>query len=639
MTTNPTPSDADLILDELDRLAREPRPAADFWKQVLGSLLRITTAEGGALLVPVEGTWVPIETLGSFAARDGAKGWDVPPFDETRSTSFHSGIRDEKTWVAFCESREGVGAICPVLVFPSSGPIGFVPSLEPLLEAYCDVMLTRVAADKTNGLQSTWTTIQAAIEEMTHAGTPWQLNQVLVDRLRQTLGCARVSLVEWDSLRTKAELTNSSGVSKIDAHSEVVHSMVRLVASAAERGEPTVYSDTSIPRKDEGAISNSLFPHRILLPWGRLPFGCMAWLVLEWSHASELHATLPDLGRRCASLQSTYSQQQKWLAVPKRQRDRATRSSAGWRLLRWKRYATIAIIAALMGGLFLPYPFTIEAEGVLEPAQQRFVHATADGTVHELFVEDGARVAQGDRLAILRSAGIELQIEETLGEMRTVGEKRNGVHVAMNQSDGNNTESQTSQTRLATELLVLETQEKHLREKLAFLKSEQKELELKAPIEGTIVGTKVRQELENRPVKRGDPLLRIAHLDGPWRLKIQLADRDTGYVDAHYGDGEGYIHFSMESNPEHQSRAKLVPTLKVTENPQGTGSYRTMYASLEPEDAKAAKLGATVRVHFPCGTQPVWFAWSRPLVEFLQKRIPFGIHRATGSVDEKDGRS
>jgi multidrug efflux pump subunit AcrA (membrane-fusion protein) len=279
---------------------------------------------------------------------------------------------------------------------------------------------------------------------------------------------------------------------------------------------------------------------------------------------------------------------------------------------------------------------TIEADAVLEPDSLRLIHASADGFIETLFVEDGAHVAANQELARLKSPNLELQIEEAVGQLRAISEKRNGLKIALNQLSPSAADATANQTRLSTELLMLDSNEAHAREMLEFYQAERSRLVLRAPIDGVVVARRLRQELENRPIRRGDPLLQVVDLNGAWHLRIRVADRDTNYVGRFYSDAaaspqnnnpnNNLIHFTFDSLPSEQFTATVNQIAQVIENRDGDGRYQQVVAVVSREVASKVHMGAKARVQFACGRQAFAFVWSRPLIEFLQTRLRWFSH-------------
>jgi multidrug efflux pump subunit AcrA (membrane-fusion protein) len=270
----------------------------------------------------------------------------------------------------------------------------------------------------------------------------------------------------------------------------------------------------------------------------------------------------------------------------------------------------------------IPYPFYIQTQAYLEPSIQQFIHATADSFIEELLVGEGQSVQSHQPLVRLRAPNLELQIEELTGQTLALVEKKNGLRVAVNQLSANSSDL-ANQTRLSAELRLIEIQEKHAQEKLAFLEKQREELLLQSPIKGIVVGGDLSRELSDRPLRRGDALFRVADLQGPWHLKLLVADRDGRYVQQALLNGPIDIDWGLENSTGRGLKAKLFSMRPEVDQRPNQGPCRSATASIEESQLEQPAIGAVAHARIPCGKQPLWFIWSRPLVEFLQKRFWF----------------
>jgi multidrug efflux pump subunit AcrA (membrane-fusion protein) len=268
----------------------------------------------------------------------------------------------------------------------------------------------------------------------------------------------------------------------------------------------------------------------------------------------------------------------------------------------------------------VPYPFSIYSPAFLEPTQQRFIHATADSFIEELFVEEGQVVGVDQSLVQLRSPSLELLFEEALGQSRALEEKRNGLRVAVNQVSSSSTDL-SNQTRLSADLRLTEIQENQAKEKVDFFKQQQRELLIKSPIQGVVVGSDLKRELKDRPLQRGDVLFRIADMDGPWRLRLLIADRDGAYVQKSLEHGPVQFEWGMENSTRRGLRATLISISKEVDQHPTLGPCRSAIADVSLSQLEQPVIGAHAYARIACGKEPLWFIWSRPMVEFLQKRF------------------
>jgi hypothetical protein len=173
---------------------------------------------------------------------------------------------------------------------------------------------------------------------------------------------------------------------------------------------------------------------------------------------------------------------------------------------------------------------------------------------------------------------------------------------------------------------MLDSNETHVREMLSFYQAEESRLVLRSPIDGVVVAKQLRQELENRPIRRGDPILQVVDLSGDWQLRVQVADRDSDYVGRYYGGRnapplEKEVQYTFDSLPSEQFMAEVFEISRVIENRDGAGGFQEVLVRVQRADASKAYMGATARVRFSCGREPFGYVWSRPLIEFLQKRF------------------
>jgi multidrug efflux pump subunit AcrA (membrane-fusion protein) len=291
----------------------------------------------------------------------------------------------------------------------------------------------------------------------------------------------------------------------------------------------------------------------------------------------------------------------------------------------------LAILTAIAyTALKSPYPLTIEAVATLEPQLHKTIFTNLDGYVEELLVEDGQIVDIGTQLARVRSPELDLRIEQLLGELRTIKEKRNALQIASNQLNLDAADSIVSQNRLASEVKQLDTQEGNLNSQLSLFKAEKQKTIIISSIRGTVVAKDLKQQLASRPLRRGDALFRIVDFEGPWHLKIHVADKDSGYVLTSRRESAGQvlaatipIRFVLDSIPGEQFDAHVNWISNSTQNTAGEGCHVEMHAEVNRSIIERAHMGASARAYFHCGEQPIWFVWCRPLVEAIQRRLWF----------------
>lgn len=634
-------AEADQLLEGLEQLAQTNHSDGEFYRHFLMVAQGLAQTQGISILYPANLEWLTVASSGQIPH---SHLMDLAELRRRNPTMLVlDGEDSHGKWVATV--IDPVKPESGVLLFEYScdTPPSLVESGRLLQEPFCEIIQTRSEFTRST-LDRSWSSrLESAVRSLTSANSPQQVGQVLVDQMALSLEGARASLVNRSELGSNSyKLFCSTGAHGVDRTSPTVKRLEQIAELASKSTGVMQWSDRS-PIRDpdapsspmESGVSNrdsfGIFGNGIALTWNRMSDQApVSWLIIEWPDASSMNKAIPFLSSWCNTLHSVWLQQHRWTHLPMNLRNRFAHPNTSMipkNVRRWiRRLLWIALIAGALCGLTAPFPMSIESKAILEPVSRRLIHASADGFVAELLVDDGDQVVAQQELARLRSPGLDLQIEEAMGRLRAIAEKRNGLKVAINQLSPNAQDSLANQTRLSTELLMLDSNETQAREMLAFYQAEKSRLILKSPIDGIIVAKQLKQELENRPIRRGDPILQVVDLSGDWQLRIQVADRDTEYVGRHYSERVGEplekeIQYTFDSLPSQQFIAKVKDISRVIENRDGTGGFQEVLANVIREDASKAHMGATARVRFNCGKEPFGYVWSRPLIEFLQKRF------------------
>jgi multidrug efflux pump subunit AcrA (membrane-fusion protein) len=641
----PSLAEADRLLDGLDQLSQSDVTEGEFWQQFLTVVRGMAGGSGVAILFPMGVEWMTVAKCGDVPSNQilsvGELAWRDP------SSPTLQGGDEHGRWIASRVETAKAGSGILWIGYRSDDPEPLIDSGRLLLEPFCEILRARQASARSKFGSGWFGRMEESIRCLTQPDSPQDLKQALVDQLVQAMGGIRASFLTGTSdSEDRFRLLCCSGVSGIDRTSPTVKRLEQLAVLASKQGNVLPWSDrtgalaldsqhngekSSDTRRDDDGV----FKNGIALAWDRGDHGTVhSWLIVEWPDSASMDKALPLLSSWCNSMYHIWLQQERWTRLPKSVQQRlAAAPSDGKSLIRKRfwRFTGLALSVGLLCGLCWPIPMMVESKAILEPISRRLIHASADGYIDELFVEDGDRVVSQQELARLRSPSLELQIEEAVGQLRAIAEKRNGLKVAINQLSPNAPDALANQTRLSTELLMLDSNEAHAREMLEFYQTEKSRLVLRSPIDGIVVARRLRQELENRPIRRGDPLLQVVDLSGAWHLRIQVADRDSDYVGRFYGDSRSghpreqpadrIVHYTFDSLPSEQFAAQVTQMASVIENRDGTGGYQEVVASVSREDAAKVHMGATARVRFSCGRESFAFVWSRPLIEFLQTRF------------------
>lgn len=633
-------ADLDRMLDELETLAGADRPAREFFNKLLGRLALLLQAKSAAILMPSrDDSWIVLAAQGEMAA--------------AQRDEFQLALSRNPGSAKIRLARDGNWLACPIRrenwdkgglwVSPNSPLSAAAASeLEGLLRAFAEIVATRQLNEQEAFLDSKWPRLQQATGAMLRSESADQAGYELVNCLAELLAADRVSLMRPGGLKgyRPSRVAAISGVARIDQRAALVK-LVRETGSAILRSSQPVIrtsrnATTSGP-VDSGGVSG-LFPQQIGLRLGSgdatggkrgKPNGC---LLLEWREEESFLRAVPLLNQVLPQLDQAWTQQVRWLGVPRLFRRGLARAggTVAWRLIRWA--IILAALASAGWWLSRPVRLRIEARGTLQPVGQRGIHVSMDGFVKELLVDDGQTVATGQPLVRLRSPELEMQLQEVRGELTALAEKRASLNVELVQTSSETEESAREQNRLASEIRLLDIEVEGLKEKQNLLSELDARLLLASPVAGTVVAPQLRRFLDGRPVRRGDLLFKVVEFDGPWRLELLVPDGESGHVRQWFGaDAAGQgpenvprtVDWVLAAQPDEWQTASASWISDATRNPDGSAAVVDVFCDIDRAKVADGHMGATVHAWFPCGQRPFWWVWSRRLIESAQRRFWF----------------
>jgi multidrug efflux pump subunit AcrA (membrane-fusion protein) len=616
----------DWVLGQLEAIARNADPQNQFYPRLTQSLLPLLNADCVLLAIELESKPLVLFSSGNspdpeslqaalqlaFAQQPSSGSLDPNPLDP-RSPPPHRAL--SAPWICVRFPKNNPSKPLAILArFANLPGHEQLAGAKNLLDALAEIAELREVYVENHRAVGLWKQAILRSEDLTNAQSHPQLHRGLVEALRELLQADRVSLFQKD--HQAASMIACSGAASIDSNSTTVQELEKSVLGLFQNNEPKLWNAADDQRQAPR--------YRLLLPWPSNSDSLTHGLLVEWSDPQATIDRVQRASNLLPMINQAWQYQYRWLCLPTRARSQAIGKSASQAPAgRFpKRLAGLALLASLVALAMIPYPFYIQTQAYLEPTTQQFIHATADSFIEELLVGEGQSVQSHQPLLRLRAPNLELQIEELTGQILALVEKKNGLRVAVNQLSANSSDL-ANQTRLSAELRLIEIQEKHAQEKLAFLEKQRQELLLQSPIKGIVVGGDLSRELSDRPLQRGDALFRVADLQGPWHLKLLVADRDGRYVQQALLNGPIDIDWGLENATGRGLKAKLISMRPEVDQRPNQGPCRSATASIDESQLEQPAIGAVAYARIPCGKQPLWFIWSRPLVEFLQKRFWF----------------
>jgi multidrug efflux pump subunit AcrA (membrane-fusion protein) len=311
--------------------------------------------------------------------------------------------------------------------------------------------------------------------------------------------------------------------------------------------------------------------------------------------------------------------------------------------------AAIALTAAIIAMWLVPWDFTVTADGKLLPETRANVFAAVDGRIVEVHVREGQTVAKDDLLAVQRSSPLEDQQAQLAGE---IAANRQAI-LAQKAKQGTLDPARTPEADMLdiqSEMTQLETKAATLQEQLQIHDEQKLRLNIKSPIDGKVVGWKVKETLLDRPVTTGTQIMEIADPTKNWELEIQLPEAKMGHVvprlrELRKTDPEATlpVTFILATNPDSEDKlqgrvVEIAPSAETNGEKGNAVRMRVAFDQKElaklvdaaaTSDAAIAalkqelKVGADVKAKIDCGRKPLGYVLFHELWEFIQSRILF----------------
>ncbi|WP_339732903.1 efflux RND transporter periplasmic adaptor subunit [uncultured Gimesia sp.] len=291
----------------------------------------------------------------------------------------------------------------------------------------------------------------------------------------------------------------------------------------------------------------------------------------------------------------------------------------------WRNLIATGLILALicMILIFTPADFTIEGTGALQPVEQQNVFATADGIVDQILVHQGEQVQAGTTLIVLRDSDLELEFSRVRGEIQTAQKRLAVIQAARLELNATDANALQQANRLTAEQEELNERLKSLSDQRALLKQQQDALTLKSSLPGEVLTWDLQEKLLARPVQRGQRLLTVADLKGPWILKMQVPDSEIGHVLEAQRQSKSPLHVSfLLLTDADQTYQGTIETIAATAEPDEDGIPTVQITvKLDHESIKGLRPGASVLPQIDCGKRALGYVWLRRLFEAVQREV------------------
>lgn len=646
--------DLEDLLDELARASKADLTAEAFYRTLLARIVPALDARGGAIWIARGSSQLRLEAQLSLTNGSG----DAAALEPHRAL-----VEDVLRTGEPC-------AVDPDTVAGATGSEGVMPAgwwvFHPFAAADARGVIELVGPkDMTAAGSRHYVGILAAVVELADdfhrhgelrrlraAAAAWREYDAFARRVHQSLNveqtafliandgcrlveCDRASVLVRHGSAFRAEA--ASGVDAIERRSKIVRLLEQLAARSAASGEPVWYDERSADVPDEIAhpleryLDESHARALAIVPLcdARAEAADPNKQVIGVFVAEQFEAAqAPELMRERVTAVSEHAAVAlgNALAHSRMPLARVGRMLAG---VRWltearqlpKTLLAVAAAAAVVAILaFVPADFDVRAEGTFQPARRREVFASDDGVVRELSVEAGGTVTADQPLVVLRNQELDQEARRLAGEVQTAAKKLAAVEAERLAGARRGQDERRDARELAGEEAELRSVLAGLQAQQAIVKQRQDGLTIRSPIAGEVLSWNVEQSLAARPVERGQVLLSVGDLAGPWVLELSVPDDRAGAVlrarDA--SEAELEVSFVLASDPGTVHRGRVSEVALATELDEQDEPMMRATVEFDQDGVSGLRPGATAQAKIHCGRRSLGYVWLADLYHYLQ---------------------
>jgi hypothetical protein len=317
-------------------------------------------------------------------------------------------------------------------------------------------------------------------------------------------------------------------------------------------------------------------------------------------------------------------------------------------------------VALALAAWLVPWDFTIAADGKLLPETRKGVFAVYEGKIIDVPVDDGSPVKAGQVVARQRSLDIEKEIVRLNGLIDSTSEQFNIADLQFRRSNlgpGARPDRNSDPTEISGELSRLQSELDSLHRQLAIVLEKKAALDIPSPIDGMIVTRNVRDLLENRSVRPGTELMKIADPSKAWEVEIDVPEAKVGHVIRYLRQirekdplAELNVTFMLASHTGVKLEGRVIRIDTSAELAGDKGNTVRMVVAFEQNELmklatgepvsaggssphtsaqslaelkRSLKVNADVKAKVHCGRAAVGYVLFHDLWEFIQSRILF----------------
>ncbi len=664
------------LVREITRLCQSDMALDDFYEAFLGRVVSALAAVGGAVwLRDTQGQirlryQINLAEAGlaerNTAVADHARLLDrVATAGQTTAVPPESLSADDEAsgnptpWLLLLGALavdDDVWAIVEVFQRADGGPVtqrGYLRFLTQMCELANDFMKNRRLRDLQRQRQR-WQDTERFLGTI-HGRLDLQATAYAVaNDGRRLIDVDRASVILRQ--RGRCDVLSISGLDTIEPRADQVRCMARLAETVIRGGESLWYptDDGELPPQIEQALQRHLDQSHARMV-GVIPLvtddnrneslddgstRAMGAIVVERFGDSavpnELRRRTDQLARHAGIALSNAVAHRRASAWPLARAMTSLKTVVGRNALTKMLVAAGAVLALIIALVFVPATLQVSAPATLRPCEWRNVFARIDGTVEEVAVQHGQMVHEGQVLARLRSAELEMEIAALTGQKQTVSEQIRAVQRTL-LKHGRIPSEQRS--RLTAELEQLEQRLIGVESQLVLQRHRREALVVRSPMSGQIVTWDVENALATRPVNRGQILMTVVDPTKDWELDLRVDERDAGHVVTAAGcdgatTGENQLSkvadklpvaFSLRTYPGQEFTGRIVQVDRTSREDESQQNFVVARARIDASQLPELRSGSTAQARIDCGTRSIGYVWFRDLVEAIHTEVLFWL--------------
>ncbi|MEW4452509.1 efflux RND transporter periplasmic adaptor subunit [Bremerella sp. JC817] len=649
------------LLDEVAELSDMPLAPDEFYGQLLDRLTFATTAlgaaiwtkgPGGHLILAHQSDLAQVYPVGQAAhAMSDDEAYLYQVFTGTEAKTLAGSQQATSAYEMIALPLKVVGESWGVLVLYQKGPLArsVQQTYQRIVQAFGEVaqhFQQQTLLRDFRQHQSDWKR-QLDFAGLVHTDLAYDKTAYrIANEARNCLDADRVAVL---SLRGgRCRLDAISGVDKAHGRSNTVQTLQRLATEVVRAKQPLLYTGEteSLPPQVEAALADYLeeSPSKIIavIPLeepaaieadddaakrkSSSPIGALVLESIEHLDGAELLRRAEPMVRHAASaLANALAYRQVPFASVLRPLGKGL-AAVGWYRLPTTLKVLVPVVCLVVALFLIPTDFSIEVHGQLVPKLQRNIFAPSDGYVEEIFVEHGQEVAPDEPLIQLRSNEFQLQRAEIVGQLQTAQAELDAIIVKRSQGMRRDPRSETRSTdtleNLSADQLKLTTQIESLTKRRDLLQKREDELKLLSPIQGQVLDWELEEVLAARPVSRGELLMKVADVQGPWLLELELPDKRTYHVvTAQQQSSEPLeVRFQLVNEPGETYQGLLTDTAAIVDLDENAEQpFVPLLADFDKSQIPHLRHGLSVVGRIDCGQRSIAYVWSYQLVESIRR--------------------